>query len=255
MGPSPRTPLETSKAAIFQGPRGPAVASSSLSTCSTTARRAGDRADEGRAMLQIVHDLAPHASLAFATAFKGEESFAQNIERLARPVAAGGAGAKVIVDDVGYFEEPFFQDGPVAAAINKVTAEGVTYLTSAGNDNLFEGEGTKSLRGKRRNSATRKAVRKPSKTLQASTAAIAWTSIPGRERIGPLGSPSKPEKPSSSTCSGLNPGSASTPISTRSCSTRKGQVLAGSVEGNTGKNGTQRPVEIVEWENTDPRRP
>jgi len=90
-------------------------------------------------MLQIVHDLAPHASLAFATAFKSEESFAQNIERLARPVAAGGAGAQVIVDDVGYFAEPFFQDGPVAAAINKVTAEGVTYLAAAGNDNLFEG--------------------------------------------------------------------------------------------------------------------
>src|SRR4051794_4560553 len=83
--------------------------------------------DEGRAMLQIVHDLAPHASLAFATAFSGELGFAQNIERLARPVAEGGAGAAVIVDDVAYFEEPFFQDGPVAAAIDKVTSEGVTY--------------------------------------------------------------------------------------------------------------------------------
>jgi subtilisin family serine protease len=102
----------------------------------------GETADEGRAMLQIVHDVAPHASLAFATAFKfnSEELFAQNIERLARPVAEGGAGAKVIADDVAYFEEPFFQDGPVADAINKVTGEGVTYLTSAGNDNLFEGE-------------------------------------------------------------------------------------------------------------------
>jgi subtilisin family serine protease len=97
--------------------------------------------DEGRAMLQIVHDEAPHASLAFATAFGGSEvSFAENIELLAAPVALGGAGAEVIVDDVSYFEEPFFQDGPVAAAINKVTGEGVTYLTAAGNDNLFEGE-------------------------------------------------------------------------------------------------------------------
>ncbi len=88
-------------------------------------------------MPQIVHDLAPHASLAFATAFESEESFAHNIEALARPVAEGGAGAKVIVDDVAYFEEPFFQDGPVAAAVNKVTAEGVTYFSAAGNDNLF----------------------------------------------------------------------------------------------------------------------
>jgi subtilisin family serine protease len=92
--------------------------------------------DEGRAMLQIVHDIVPHASLAFATADGGELVFAHNIERLAAPVSAGGAGANVIVDDVAYFEEPMFQDGPIAAAIAKVTAAGVTYLTAAGNDNI-----------------------------------------------------------------------------------------------------------------------
>jgi hypothetical protein len=97
--------------------------------------------DEGRAMLQIVHDVAPQATLAFASAFNGELAFAKNIERLAKATKNGGAGAKVVVDDVGYFEEPFFQDGPVAAAIDKVTAEGVTYLSAAGNDNLFDGEG------------------------------------------------------------------------------------------------------------------
>lgn len=96
-------------------------------------------ADEGRAMLQIVHDLAPQAKLAFATAFQSEESFAQNIERLARPVSGAGAGADVIVDDVAWLEEPFFQDGPIAAAVNKVTSEGVSYFSAAGNDNLFEG--------------------------------------------------------------------------------------------------------------------
>lgn len=88
--------------------------------------------DEGRAMLQTIHDIAPEASLAFATALHDEISFAQNIEKLA------SGGAKVIVDDVAYFEEPFFQDGPVAAAVNKVTEEGVTYLSAAGNDNLFD---------------------------------------------------------------------------------------------------------------------
>jgi hypothetical protein len=91
--------------------------------------------DEGRAMLQIVHDVAPGADLAFATAFEGEEEFAKNIEELA------DAGAEVIVDDVAYFEEPFFQDGPVANAITEVAEDGVTYLSAAGNDNLFDGEG------------------------------------------------------------------------------------------------------------------
>lgn len=97
--------------------------------------------DEGRAMLQVVHDLAPHAELAFATAYSSELEFARNIERLAEPVSVGGAGANVIVDDVGYFTEPFFQEGPVAVAIQKVTAAGVTYLTAAGNDNLKDVSG------------------------------------------------------------------------------------------------------------------
>jgi len=92
--------------------------------------------DEGRAMAQIVHDVAPGATLAFATAFRGETAFAESIERLARPVAEGGAGAGVIVDDVSYFEEPFFQESRVAAAVSRVTAEGVDYLSAAGNNNL-----------------------------------------------------------------------------------------------------------------------
>jgi hypothetical protein len=97
---------------------------------------AGEAKDEGRGMLQIVHDVAPRASLAFATAFTGEEGFAENIERL-----ASEGNADVIVDDVSYLEEPFFQDGPIAAAVAKVTAAGVTYLSAAGNNNLFDSEG------------------------------------------------------------------------------------------------------------------
>ncbi|HET9678257.1 MAG TPA: hypothetical protein VFP21_12225, partial [Solirubrobacterales bacterium] len=96
--------------------------------------------DEGRAMLQIVHDVAPAAKLAFASAFFGEIAFAKSIEELAAPVPVG-AGAKVIVDDIAYPEEPYFQDGPIAAAVNKATGEGVTYLSAAGNDNLLDASG------------------------------------------------------------------------------------------------------------------
>ncbi|HEY6729971.1 MAG TPA: S8 family serine peptidase [Solirubrobacterales bacterium] len=91
--------------------------------------------DEGRAMAQIIHDVAPQAELSFHSAFNGELDFAEGIEDLA------DAGADVIVDDVGYFEEPFFQDGPVAVAANTVSEGGNTYLSSAGNDNLFDEEG------------------------------------------------------------------------------------------------------------------
>jgi hypothetical protein len=91
--------------------------------------------DEGRAMAQIVHDLAPGAAIDFATAFTGEAAFAANIRALA------AAGAKVIADDVSYFEEPFFQDGPVADAVNEVAAGGVSYFSAAGNDNLIDKKG------------------------------------------------------------------------------------------------------------------
>src|SRR5580704_17666047 len=84
--------------------------------------------DEGRAMLQIIHDIAPGASLAFYTAFNSEQDFANGI------LALANAGAKVIVDDVGYSDEPFFQNGVIAQAIQTVEAEGVTYVTAAGND-------------------------------------------------------------------------------------------------------------------------
>jgi Subtilase family len=90
--------------------------------------------DEGRAMMQIVHDVAPGAGLAFYTAENSEADFASGIGKLSASVASGGAGAKVIVDDVGYFDEPFFQDGIVAQAIDAVVAQGVTYFSAAGNN-------------------------------------------------------------------------------------------------------------------------
>lgn len=84
--------------------------------------------DEGSAMLEIVHDLAPDATLAFATATTDEASFAQNILDLA------AAGCQVIVDDIIYLGESPFQDGPVAQSVNTVTAAGVLYFSSAGNE-------------------------------------------------------------------------------------------------------------------------
>jgi len=98
--------------------------------------------DEGRAMLQVVHDVAPGASLAFYTAENSEADFANGIGQLAAPVASGGAGATVIADDVGYFDEPFFQDGIVAQAIDAVEAQGVAYFSAAGNDGTLAYDNT-----------------------------------------------------------------------------------------------------------------
>ena len=111
--------------------------------------------DEGRAMLQLIHDVAPQAKLAFRTAARGVLDFAQGIRDLA------DIGCNIIVDDgeftktyfcfssddrkrdslpltlingsVNYSHQPFFQDNQVAKAVDDVAGRGVAYFTSAGN--------------------------------------------------------------------------------------------------------------------------
>ena len=101
-------------------------------TVSTIADAAGSGTDEGRAMMQIVHDLAPGSPLDFATAFTSEPSFATNITKLANQ------GAKVIVDDVTYFDEPMYQDGIVEQAVTGVRAQGVDYFSSSANNRMVK---------------------------------------------------------------------------------------------------------------------
>jgi hypothetical protein len=87
--------------------------------------------DEGRGMLQIVHDIAPRAKECFATADFGRLAFAFFIEALADKT--GPCGADVIVDDVVYLDEPMFSDDEIGDAIDDVAAQGVSYFSSAGN--------------------------------------------------------------------------------------------------------------------------
>ncbi len=83
--------------------------------------------DEGRAMAQLIYDLAPGTELAFRTAFRGAADFANGILELV------AAGADVIVDDIGYLDQPFFQDGVIAQAVDQAVAAGVPYFSAAGN--------------------------------------------------------------------------------------------------------------------------
>lgn len=96
----------------------------------------GAGADEGRAMAQLVHAIAPGATLMFHTGFRGEQDMAEGI------VALAEAGADVIVDDIAYTSEPHFQQGVISAAVAHVQKMGVAYYTSAGNQNVAGSVGT-----------------------------------------------------------------------------------------------------------------
>ena len=84
--------------------------------------------DEGRAMAELIYQVAPGASLCFASTGSGVDDFATAVQALQ------AAGCTVIVDDIGFGNEPFFQLGsPAENAISKAIAAGVTYVSSTGN--------------------------------------------------------------------------------------------------------------------------
>jgi PKD repeat protein len=85
--------------------------------------------DEGTAMLEIVHDLAPEAELYFHTAYPNSVTFTTGITALA------DAGCQVICDDIGWLTEPFFEDGYVASHVrNLLKTRDLIYVSAGGND-------------------------------------------------------------------------------------------------------------------------
>ncbi len=82
---------------------------------------------EGTAMLEIVHDLAPGATLLFASGIDSQMAFEDAVRCLT------AAGARVIVDDLGFFSEPYFEDGDLAKSVRAAVQAGVSYHTAAGN--------------------------------------------------------------------------------------------------------------------------
>jgi len=82
--------------------------------------------NEGTAMAEIIHDIAPDAELAVA-AVRTSLEFIQQINRLATVF-----DADIIVDDLGFFGEPYFEDGDLARAVSALPSD-ILYFSSAGN--------------------------------------------------------------------------------------------------------------------------
>ena len=89
---------------------------------------AGDGSDEGRAMAQIIHDIAPAAAIDFATGDASPAVFATAVQALQ------AAGCQIIVDDEGFDPSQEVSGGVMDQAIDAAVDAGVTYVTAAGND-------------------------------------------------------------------------------------------------------------------------
>ncbi len=88
-----------------------------------------DVVDEGRAMAEIVYDTAPGITdMYFSSGTTGGPAVkAASIADLV------SHGVDVIVDDVPAIDQPFWQDGVVAQAVDAAYNAGVAYFVSAGN--------------------------------------------------------------------------------------------------------------------------
>ena len=85
--------------------------------------------DEGRAMMELVHQVAPSAQLYFATGAPDIDACAQAVDTLV------SAGCNIIIDDLGFSDESYFQVGTkLDLAIMNAVGKGVDYFSAAGND-------------------------------------------------------------------------------------------------------------------------
>jgi PKD repeat protein len=86
--------------------------------------------DEGTAMLEIIHDMVPDAMLYFHDAGANTLQFNAAIDALQ------ANGCTVIVDDISWIKEPFFEDGVIASHVSTLVTnpdKPLIYVSSAGN--------------------------------------------------------------------------------------------------------------------------
>jgi hypothetical protein len=83
--------------------------------------------DEGTAMLEILHDMAPGAQLAFNTVGADLTGYVAAFHNLA------AAGSTLITEDLAFDDEPAFQQGLGATTAEQLARSGIWVSSSAGN--------------------------------------------------------------------------------------------------------------------------
>ncbi|MDQ6909151.1 MAG: hypothetical protein M3176_20205, partial [Chloroflexota bacterium] len=94
-------------------------------------------ADEGRAMAEVVHDIAPAARICFSAAGGTQSMMAASIRNLRTNAQTR---CDIITDDIGFPDEPFFSDGVIAQAVQDVVnstalaGKQVSFFSASGNN-------------------------------------------------------------------------------------------------------------------------
>ncbi|MGI8820458.1 MAG: S8 family serine peptidase [Chthoniobacterales bacterium] len=114
--------------------------------------------DEGRAMAEVVHDIAPAAKICFAAAGNTQAAMAASIRNLRTNSLTR---CDIIADDIAFPDEPFFSDGIITQAVEEVVNSSslagpkVSYFSASGNNpgaytadaNILPGTVAQSYRG------------------------------------------------------------------------------------------------------------
>jgi hypothetical protein len=88
-----------------------------------------DGTDEGAAMAELIHDVAPGSPLIFHAAGQSRAEMADAISKLCEP-----GRADIVVDDILFLNESVYQDDVPALAATACVNSGKPYLSAAGND-------------------------------------------------------------------------------------------------------------------------
>jgi T5SS/PEP-CTERM-associated repeat protein len=99
----------------------------------------GKGEDEGRAMAQIIDDIAPGSTIDFCSGNLGGPNTpnAVVVENITNAIGSlQRAGCQIIVDDLGFANPPYPDEKAIDNAIDNAFTLGVTYITAAGNTTL-----------------------------------------------------------------------------------------------------------------------